>query len=97
MRLRDLPGWPPRWSGNYRGGLVWTPQGEIGVLRAAAADVAEGQIVLAIEYDGEVATGILRVRADLLEGVARLLRAQTGRPIAEISDLEISEERLGPG
>jgi len=58
-------------------------------LRAAVADVAEQHLILGIECEGDVATGVLPVRADLLERVVRLLNAHLGRPIAEIGDLEV--------
>jgi len=53
------------------------------------ADVAEQHLILGIECEGDVATGVLPVRADLLERVVRLLNAHLGRPIAEIGDLEV--------
>ncbi len=89
LRVRDLPGWPPRWIGSFRG-LPSFPQGELGILRAVAP-LAEGTLVLSIEFEGELATGLLPLPANLLDRVAQLLRQHTGHPIAEIRTLEVPE------
>lgn len=89
MVLRDVPGWPPRWSGDHRGGLEF-PQGEIGTLRAAVADRDHQALVLAIELDGDDATGVLTLPASLLEPLARLLRGCPGLPLATVGGLEVA-------
>ncbi|MGH7544374.1 MAG: hypothetical protein ACREK7_10600 [Gemmatimonadota bacterium] len=89
MVLRDIPGWPPRWSGDHRGGLEF-PQGEIGTLRAAVADADHQVLVLAIELDGDNATGVLPLPPSLLAPLAQLLRECPGMPLATVGGLEVA-------
>jgi hypothetical protein len=89
MVLRDVHGWPPRWSGHHRGRLEF-PQGEIGTLRAAVADRDHQVLVLAIELDGDDATGVLPLPPSLLEPLARLLRDCPGMPLATVGGLEVA-------
>ncbi len=55
------------------------------------ARLTEQAVILSIEYEGNLATGLLPVPADLVERVAVLLRAHTGRPISEIGGLEVPD------
>src|SRR5687767_1034642 len=91
MVLRDIPGWPPRWSGDHRGRLEF-PQGEIGTLRAAAVDADHEVLVLAIVLDGDDATGVLPLVPSLLRPIARLLREcpGIGMPLATVGGLEVA-------
>jgi hypothetical protein len=86
MLVRDLPGWPPQWSGLYREQLDF-PQGEVGTLWAAAADPEERTLILAIELDGDHATGFLTLPPLLLRPAERLLRASLGRPLDAVAAL----------
>jgi hypothetical protein len=86
MLVRDLPGWPPHWSGLYRERFDF-PQGEVGTLWAAAADPDERTLILAIELDGDHATGLLPLPPRLLPPVERLLRSALGRPLDAVAAL----------
>ncbi|MGH7265945.1 MAG: hypothetical protein ACREMB_14045 [Candidatus Rokuibacteriota bacterium] len=89
MVVRELPGWPPRWSRVYGGQLVGFPQGEVGTLRAAAADPEGQAVVLAIECDGDYATGVLPLPPRLIDPIAQRLRACAGMPVRTIGRLEV--------
>jgi hypothetical protein len=88
--VRALPGWPPRWSGlDGRSRFVGFPQGEVGTLRAVAADRDGQAVVLAIEFAGDYATGVLPLPPRLVDRVARLLRPCSGMPLGLIGRMEV--------
>lgn len=89
--MRDLPGWPPRWNGLYRGQLTGFPQGEVGTLWAAAVDPDEQTLILAIELDGDYGTGFLPLPRRLLQPVEDLLRASLGMPVDAVGALPFDD------
>jgi hypothetical protein len=88
--VRELPGWPPRWSGlDGRSRFVGFPQGEVGTLRAVTTDRERQAVVLAIEFAGDYATGVLPLPPRLVDRVARLLWRCSGMPLHAIGRLAL--------
>ncbi|MGH7266794.1 MAG: hypothetical protein ACREMB_18390 [Candidatus Rokuibacteriota bacterium] len=86
MLVRDLPGWPPQWSGLYRGRFDF-PQGEVGTLWAAAVDPETQTLNLAIDLDGDYATGLVPLPPRLLRPVEQLLRESLGLSLDAVGAL----------
>src|SRR5688500_2945255 len=94
MLIHDLPGWPPQWSGLYRERFDF-PQGEVGTLWAAAVDPDAQTLIMAIELDGDYATGLLPLLPRLRRPVEELLRTSLGVPLDAVAALafEVDETR----
>lgn len=97
MKMRDLtrragtrtvPAWPPRWSGSFRRGSALVMPGD-GVL-VSVTPSNNTELRLTMKFDTNEYVGTLRWdRPPTLEAVDRLLRANLGREIGEIGDLDV--------
>lgn len=91
MRHRSAPSWPPLWLRRVDE-RTKTARGEIGVLKYVHANPNLSQkCFLVVEHEREQYVGCLIVD-DLvfLARVTEILKSQSGRPIKEIGDLDVS-------
>ncbi len=97
MKLRHLPGWPPRWTGSA-GPL---PRGNVGVLRSVEwrADLQGTRDVrLTLEYQGYLWSGLYPASAEIRaqlgeagpEGLYAVLAESVGHEMARVAELEVS-------
>lgn len=99
MKIRDLKRksseavvrvWPPSWGGFYKPGDKF-PMGEEGVLESVKR--IGDRLSLTIKYEGRDAVGSLQWDAPpSLDNVEKALRANIGKPIKAIGDLEVPEK-----
>lgn len=97
MKLREHPGmlyhgacnWPPAWSRRDNSGTV---HGEVGVLKYVYANErASNKCFLVMEHEKSVYVGCLIFNDhSFCAQISTILREQTGRPIKEIGDLDLS-------
>jgi hypothetical protein len=86
MKMRDLPGWPPRWEPYDLGNVAI---GEVGRLRGAGSTEIQGQLHILIEHRTALYSGKLMLDEELLVRVLTLLTRQIGTAIERIADLDI--------
>jgi len=86
IKLKDLPLWPPVWT-------CWSmgPPQE-GVLRNVEVVPGTELLKIDVEHARKTCMGIMLTEADVLNILFRKLKANIGRPLAEIKDLEINLE-----
>lgn len=91
MRYRGRPNWPPAWT--QRQGRVPKPAyGEVGTLKYLYAHAASDSCYLVMEHEQEYYIGVLMFDDVSVVGkVVELLRAQSGRLVQEIGDLEVAD------
>ncbi len=97
MKMRDLtrragtrtvPAWPPRWVGSFHSGAALPMPGD-GVL-ASVTPMKNTELRLTIEFDTIEYAGTLKWdRPPALHAVESLLKANLGREIGEIGDLDV--------
>ena len=86
MKFKELPAWPPDWSGSDR-----SATGEVGVLKSYRALYRQSNYVaMVIDYDGAEYTGMLKIEPALRHKAVAALDAHKGRTIKEIGEVEIA-------
>ena len=100
MKMRDLsrragsmtvPAWPPRWAGSFSPVDTMPMPGE-GVLESVTRVANTTLLSLTMRFDAREHTGILRWDAPPpLAAVESLLKANRGREIRAIGDLDVIE------
>lgn len=90
MRYRGTPNWPPKWLQHNTHG-VKVIEGEMGVLKFVhARDGPSDKCVLVIEHQRELFVGILLFdNQNFCAQICSLLKAQVGRSIPDIGDLQV--------
>jgi hypothetical protein len=92
MTYRGIPNWPPTWTQPRKNQPPKTVRGEVGKLSYVYAnEQLSNKCFLVIEHENERYVGAL-LFADLrmCDQLVRILRAQVGRSIKEIGDLDLS-------
>jgi len=92
MTYRGICNWPPVWTQPRRGEPAKTLRGEVGVLSYVYANEnVSNKCYLVIRHDNEPYIGAL-IFSDLTvcQQITRVLRAQVGRTIQEIGDVDLS-------
>jgi hypothetical protein len=94
VKIKDLPGWPPKWKPIRAGDE--SSINERGILRTGRDwKKKSNSIELAVEHEGKRYWGILLIDSALREPIVRIFAANLGRTVKEIADIEISQEEIG--
>lgn len=92
MSHRTRPNWPPVWTQTLNDGTSKTVKGEVGVLKYVHANARiSSKCFLVIEHERERYVGCLIFDdVKFCAQIAEMLRGQSGRPIKDIGDLDLS-------
>jgi len=83
---RTIPAWPPRWTGSFHPEAVLPG----GAVLASVTPANNTELRLTIKFDTIEYVGTLKWdRPPALDIVEKLLKANLGREIGEIGDLDV--------
>jgi len=90
MKVRELPGWPPKWEPYDIGDVAI---GEMGILKGVSSTFVRGELHIVMEHEDSLYNGRLMLDEEIVTSALSTLTPETNKPISEIAGMELKTAR----